>query len=35
LERTPTGWRIAHRRMLGHGLIDFPDGIIRPLLRAH
>jgi 3-phenylpropionate/cinnamic acid dioxygenase small subunit len=33
LERTPTGWRIAHRRMLGHGLIDFPDGIIRPLPR--
>jgi len=35
LERTPDGWRIAHRRLLGHGLIDFPDGIIRPLPRAH
>ena len=35
LERTPAGWRIAHRRLLGHGLIDFPDGIIRPLPRAH
>jgi 3-phenylpropionate/cinnamic acid dioxygenase small subunit len=34
-ERTPSGWRIAHRRMLGHGLIDFPEGIIRPLPRAH
>jgi len=34
-ERTPTGWRIAHRRMLSHGLIDFPDGIIRQLPRAH
>ena len=35
LERTTAGWRIAHRRLLGHGLIDFPDGIIRPLPRAH
>jgi 3-phenylpropionate/cinnamic acid dioxygenase small subunit len=35
LERTPAGWRIARRRMLSHGLIDFPDGIIQPLLRAH
>jgi hypothetical protein len=34
LERTPAGWRIARRRMLNHGLIDFPDGITQPLLRA-
>ncbi len=33
LERTPTGWRIAHRRMLAHGLIGFPEGIVRPLSR--
>ena len=33
LERTPAGWRIAHRRMLAHGLIGFPDGILRPLTR--
>jgi 3-phenylpropionate/cinnamic acid dioxygenase small subunit len=32
-ERTPTGWRIAHRRMYAHGLIGFPDGILRPLSR--
>ena len=32
-ERTPTGWRIAHRRMFAHGLIGFPDGILRPLAR--
>jgi 3-phenylpropionate/cinnamic acid dioxygenase small subunit len=32
-ERTPTGWRIAHRRMLAHGLVGFPDGILRPLPR--
>ncbi|EXG80460.1 nuclear transport factor 2 family protein [Cryptosporangium arvum] len=32
-ERTPTGWRIAHRRMFAHGLIGFPDGVIRPLVR--
>ena len=31
--RTPTGWRIAHRRMFAHGLIGFPDGILRPLSR--
>lgn len=31
--RTPTGWRIAHRRMFAHGLIGFPDGILRPLPR--
>jgi 3-phenylpropionate/cinnamic acid dioxygenase small subunit len=35
LERTPAGWRIAHRRMFGHGLIGFPDGILRPLTRRH
>ncbi|WP_425558305.1 nuclear transport factor 2 family protein [Cryptosporangium japonicum] len=33
LERTPTGWRIAHRRMFAHGLIGFPEGVIRPLPR--
>ena len=33
LERTRAGWRIAHRRMLAHGLIGFPDGILRPLTR--
>lgn len=32
-ERTPTGWRIAHRRMFAHGLVGFPDGILRPLSR--
>lgn len=32
-ERTPSGWRIAHRRMLAHGLVGFPDGILRPLSR--
>jgi 3-phenylpropionate/cinnamic acid dioxygenase small subunit len=32
-ERTPTGWRIAHRRMFAHGLVGFPDGILRPLPR--
>ncbi|GAA3256809.1 nuclear transport factor 2 family protein [Dactylosporangium siamense] len=32
-DRTPTGWRIAHRRMLAHGLVGFPDGILRPLSR--
>ncbi|HET7015098.1 MAG TPA: nuclear transport factor 2 family protein [Streptosporangiaceae bacterium] len=32
-ERTPAGWRIARRRMLAHGLIGFPDGILRPLTR--
>jgi 3-phenylpropionate/cinnamic acid dioxygenase small subunit len=31
--RTPTGWRIAHRRMFAHGLVGFPDGILRPLPR--
>ncbi|GLK99250.1 nuclear transport factor 2 family protein [Dactylosporangium matsuzakiense] len=31
--RTPAGWRIAHRRMFAHGLIGFPDGILRPLPR--
>ena len=33
LERTPPGWRIAHRRMFAHGLAGFPDGIVRPLPR--
>jgi 3-phenylpropionate/cinnamic acid dioxygenase small subunit len=33
LVRTPAGWRIAHRRMFAHGLIGFPDGILRPLPR--
>jgi 3-phenylpropionate/cinnamic acid dioxygenase small subunit len=32
-ERLPTGWRIAHRRMFAHGLVGFPDGILRPLSR--
>jgi 3-phenylpropionate/cinnamic acid dioxygenase small subunit len=32
-ERTPTGWRIAHRRMFAHGMVGFPDGILRPLSR--
>jgi 3-phenylpropionate/cinnamic acid dioxygenase small subunit len=32
-ERTAGGWRIAHRRMLAHGLVGFPDGILRPLPR--
>lgn len=32
-ERAPTGWRIAHRRMFAHGLVGFPDGILRPLSR--
>jgi 3-phenylpropionate/cinnamic acid dioxygenase small subunit len=32
-ERSPTGWRIAHRRMFAHGLVGFPDGILRPLSR--
>ena len=32
-ERTPAGWRIAHRRMFAHGLVGFPDGILRPLPR--
>jgi SnoaL-like domain len=32
-ERTAAGWRIAHRRMFAHGLIGFPDGILRPLAR--
>ncbi|NUS43996.1 MAG: nuclear transport factor 2 family protein [Mycobacteriaceae bacterium] len=31
--RTSGGWRIAHRRMLAHGLVGFPEGIIRPLSR--
>jgi len=33
LERTATGWRIAHRQMFAHGLVGFPDGILRPLAR--
>jgi 3-phenylpropionate/cinnamic acid dioxygenase small subunit len=33
LNRTATGWRIAHRRMYAHGLVGFPEGIIRPLTR--
>lgn len=32
-ERTPAGWRIAHRRMFAHGLVGFPDGILRSLSR--
>ena len=32
-ERTQTGWRIARRRMFAHGLVGFPDGILRPLSR--
>jgi 3-phenylpropionate/cinnamic acid dioxygenase small subunit len=32
-ERTPVGWRIAHRRMFAHGLVGFPDGVLRPLAR--
>jgi 3-phenylpropionate/cinnamic acid dioxygenase small subunit len=32
-KRTPAGWRIAHRRMFAHGLVGFPDGILRPLSR--
>jgi 3-phenylpropionate/cinnamic acid dioxygenase small subunit len=32
-KRIPTGWRIAHRRMFAHGLVGFPDGILRPLPR--
>ena len=32
-ERTTSGWRIARRRMFAHGLVGFPDGIIRPLSR--
>jgi 3-phenylpropionate/cinnamic acid dioxygenase small subunit len=32
-ERTPRGWRITHRRMFSHGLIGFPEGILRPLPR--
>ena len=31
--RTAAGWRIAHRRMLGHGVVGFPDGLVRPLPR--
>jgi hypothetical protein len=31
--RTGAGWRIAHRRMFAHGLVGFPDGILRPLSR--
>jgi 3-phenylpropionate/cinnamic acid dioxygenase small subunit len=34
LQRTPTGWRIAHRRMFAHGLIGFPEGILHPLARV-
>ncbi|GAA0588728.1 hypothetical protein GCM10010172_87090 [Paractinoplanes ferrugineus] len=33
LERTPAGWRIAHRQMFAHGLVGFPDGILRALAR--
>ena len=33
VKRTPTGWRIAHRRMFAHGLVGFPDGILQPLSR--
>lgn len=33
-ERTPAGWRIAHRRMFAHGLVGFPGGILRPLPRC-
>lgn len=32
-ERTPAGWRVARRRMLAHGAIGFPEGILRPLSR--
>jgi 3-phenylpropionate/cinnamic acid dioxygenase small subunit len=32
-KRTPTGWRIVHRRMFGHGLVGFPEGVLRPLAR--
>jgi ketosteroid isomerase-like protein len=31
--RIPAGWRIAHRRMLAHGSVGFPDGILRTLSR--
>jgi 3-phenylpropionate/cinnamic acid dioxygenase small subunit len=31
VERTAGGWRIAHRRMFAHGLVGFPDGIMRAL----
>jgi 3-phenylpropionate/cinnamic acid dioxygenase small subunit len=33
LVRTPAGWRIAHRQMFAHGLVGFPDGLVRPLNR--
>jgi hypothetical protein len=33
-ERTPAGWRLARRRMFAHGLIGFPDGVLRPLSTA-
>jgi 3-phenylpropionate/cinnamic acid dioxygenase small subunit len=33
LARGTDGWRIAHRSMHAHGLVDFPDGVIRPLTR--
>lgn len=32
-KRVSTGWRIARRRMFAHGLVGFPDGILRPLSR--
>ena len=32
-KRTPVGWRIVYRRMFAHGLVGFPDGILRPLSR--